>query len=943
MSSEQTRALANRAPIRLYVLGPIKIERDGKSISFSRRKVQALLAYLALYPQEHPREHLAALFWGDSTDEASRLSLRVALNLLRKEIGFDLILADRETVALNPELTLWLDAREMQDAAIGSDLERQIAAVELYRGELLAGHYQDWVLRAREEYRSLYLDTLLQIVQSLRASGEYAKAIPYARLVLAIDRANEHAHQQLIFCLWKTGDRHAALAQFEECKNAMAEELGVEPSSETLQLVQRIKSSAPSGLRSYTLPTNLPTPLTSFIGREHVLETLQELVRTTRLLTLSGPGGCGKTRLAIQVAHRVLDSFRDGVWWIDLGVVQDPLLVPKAVIRALGLEGSGSADPIRMLVQELWSKQLLLVMDNCEHLIDACAQLAESLLLQCPNIQILATSREPLNLVGEVGWLVPTLSAPRIESGATLTPQQLDSFESVRLFMERARAARPDFALTSGNAYAVSEICARLDGIPLALELAAARLRALSIQDIAARLDDRFHLLSGGTRTALPRQQTLRNLTDWSYQLLSTAEQILFQRLGVFVGGFDLPAIEEVCSYPPLEPGESADLLARLVDKSLVNLMATNPSRYAMLETFRAYALEQLTAARGESLAREHHAHYYMKLATGVEASYATPIQHESVNWQEQNYPNTNAALEWALENGKTEQVLKAIVRLRGFWFERNYFTEGEIWVTRVLELMPKETPLVVSGLQLAGAINRQQGNRAQAAIYLDKAYEIARRLEEKGKIGWEFGSLYKELGTFARDSGDYIRAIQHLERSLEILRAHEKSEMIESLLFLADVRMRSGDLAASRPLWQEAVARSRALKLFWYLGWALGGSGEQARFENKFDEAIVHLTESLRLKIQTRDLTGIAFTLETMANVAAQQNNPERAATLWGAAERLREEIHTAVPPTYQADYEPHIAQVRAQLGTDRFSEEWTRGRKLMLDEALAMVLTRE
>lgn len=934
-------------PIRLLLLGPFQLERAHQVISLPRRKVEGLLAYLVLHPQEHAREHLAALFWGDSNDASARTSLRVALNTLRTLIGDDLLDADRTTVTLNPAFPVWCDAPEFTRLGTSGapghatpnaeSLAMLETAVNLYRGDLLAGFYDDWVLALREVYRERYLQMLAHLAQAYRAAGEYTRAIGYARQILATDPAQEQAHQQLMFCYWRAGNRHAALEQFQECKNVLAQELGVEPARETIELYERIKASKEGSLPAITRLTNLPSPLTSFVGRQNALETLKELVGTSRLVTLGGPGGCGKTRLAIELAHRVTAQFADGVWWIPLDTLNDPALVPDAIARTLAPDTHTGADRTAELVRVLQNQEMLLVIDNCEHLIEACAQVAEQLLQHCSLLKILATSREPLNIAGEVAWLVPPLVVP--QEAAWLTPQALETFESIRLFVERARAVRSDFALTNENKNAVVEICARLDGIPLALELAAARTRALSIQEIADRLDDRFRLLTGGSRTALPRQQTLHNLIEWSFQMLTASEQLFFVRLAVFVGGFDLEALEAICGCAPFDSYQVMDLLARLVEKSLVNLTRTEPARYGLLETIREYAQEQANASGSLRAMQARHANYFIELVARTEPR----IGGEEIpllNRQNLEYPNIAAALEWAIANGQAEAALTACIQLWSFWFRREHYAAASLWLARALDVFTVGCPLRVRGLQLAGALLRQQGQYERAAEYLRQAHGLAEALHARGQIGWELGALYIELGTVERDLGNYARAIDFLSRSWEILRDSGNLEMMESLFFLADIKMRSGDLQGARPLWEEGVARARALDTKWYLGWALGSLGEQARFEGQYEQALEHLRASIRIKVETRDLTGIAFSIETMANTYAQFGQPERATVLWGGAEQLRRNNHSSVPPSYQADYDVQMARAERALGAAAFERARARGRDLSMEELVAFAL---
>ncbi|MBM3130068.1 MAG: hypothetical protein FJ009_15775 [Chloroflexi bacterium] len=509
---------------RLYLFGTFRIEKDSHPIRFSTRKIESLLAFLALHPEQHPREKLAALFWGDSTDEQARGSLRTALNLLRTELDDHLLLTNREIVQLNSDFPLVIDAREFEKIgdwrlAIGdSAISNLQSLISLYRGDLLPDFYDDWVLLERERLRALYLDALLRLIQQFRSESKYERAIELAHKLLTTDPANEKAHQHLMLCYAAAGNRTAALKQYDECARLLRDELGVEPSRETIDLRDQIQAES-SGTSREASFTNLPNPLTSFVGRETELAEIRQQVETARLVTLIGAGGCGKTRLAIQVVSDLVTAqrFKHGAWWVDFAPLSDPALVATAVAAAFHLRESPPTPLISILIEHLREKEILLVFDNCEHLGDACARLAQTLLTACPRLNILATSRAPLGIVGEVTWRVPSLSTPDPDDAPSL--EQMTRFDAVRLFAERATAVATNWKLAD-HVSAVARICARLDGIPLAIELAAARLRVLSAEQIAARLHDCFSLLTAASRTALPRHQTLRAAMDWSFDLL---------------------------------------------------------------------------------------------------------------------------------------------------------------------------------------------------------------------------------------------------------------------------------------------------------------------------------------------------------------------------------------------------------------------------------------
>ena len=395
-------------------------------------------------------------------------------------------------------------------------------------------------------------------------------------------------------------------------------------------------------------PHNLPTELSSFVGREKELTEVRRLLENNRLLTLTGSGGCGKTRLALAAASELVERFEDGVWMVELASLAEPSLVPQAVAFTLGVRERPGSSLTEALSDYLRTRKLLLILDNCEHLIEACAELVEALLRSCPGLRVLATSREALGITGEIAWPVPSLSLPDLRRLPDL--ESLPRYESARLFVERTAAVRPNFTLTEQNAPAVAQVCYRLDGIPLAIELAAARTKVLSVEEISARLDDSFRLLAAGSRTAMPRQRTLHATMDWSHELLGQKERVVFRRLSVFAGGFTLEAAESVCAGEELQRDEVLELLSQLVDKSLVVAQERDgTARYRLLETIRQYGRERLEEAGEAAQVREQHAGYYLALAEEAEPELKGDRQVTWLERLETEHDNLRVAMAWLL------------------------------------------------------------------------------------------------------------------------------------------------------------------------------------------------------------------------------------------------------------------------------------------------------
>lgn len=964
--------------IRLYLLGSFRLERSGYLLSLPTRKAEALLAYLVLYPGVHAREKVAALFWGDSSDEHSRRSLRTALSVLRKRLGDDLLLADREAVQLNPAFAIWVDALEFQQQAArllaANDADIAAIDLDLYRGDLLTDFYEDWIAPQREAYRTLWIDTLLRLIQRLRTRGEYAQAITMARRVLGVDPANERAHQHLMFCFATLGDRAAALRQYDECVLQLENELGVEPSQATTALYQRIKQTRVHPQMLEAANTNLPIPLTSFIGRLHEMVAVKQLLNTARLLTLTGVGGCGKTRLAIQVATELVEQYTDGVWWVDLAALHEGELVPQIVGKVLGTRQSQAVPPIDSLVGYLRSKHLLLALDNCEHLTTACAYVAEAILNQCPHIQLLVTSREVLGIQGEVAWLVPSLSLPAAAEAPAV--EDLLHWEGTQLFVERAKATRHEFTVTPTQAHILVQICRRLDGIPLAVELAAARVKTLTVEQIADRLEDRFNLLTTGSRTALPRQQTLRAMIDWSYALLSPAEQIMLQRLSVFAGGGNLAAAEAVCAGDEIEVPQVLDLLTRLVDKSLLATTYFDTEiQYRMLETIRQYAYEKLSESGEVDYIRDHHLRYFAQLALAAETRWHTADQLTWLRRIEADSDNLRAALEWALQHESPEPArlsagLQLAVALGPYWNLQAEYTEGQRWLEVVItqidvQLQAGESTEAVpadpatakrflkakalyelgvlfwfqSHYEVAYPVFKQSATlyqeigeltgQAYSSIYWGhcewdrgnsaKAYELWDRCMEhfrKVNDSWGLAWTLAYLGRAARESNHYIEARQYYEQSATLLRElGDRWALSIVLSHLGMVAYQQGDFASAQTLFEQRLAIGREFGFKQHVAYALYLLGLVAWNLGNVTQAEQWFRESLVLNHKMGNLNQIVGCLVGLAWVFSEKGQIQRASHLLSAAQAVEESFAGQSGSGDRFTYKPILAALRAEL----------------------------
>jgi non-specific serine/threonine protein kinase len=638
-----------------------------------------------------------------------------------------------------------------------------------------------------------------------------------------------------------------------------------------------------------TAPTaahNLPAPVTSFVGRESAVAEVSRLIgehsAVNRLVTLTGAGGSGKTRLAIEVGRllveRAANSFPDGVWLVELAPISDAEAIPSTFLAAVGGREAPGRPPEETLIEFLRPRAALVIVDSCEHLVSACARVVESLLRACPRLVILATSREPLGIVGEVLWRVPPLSLPAAVQ--ELAPEQALASEAVRLFVDRAAVVRPGFALTARTVAPVVQICSRLDGIPLAIELAAARVKVLTVDQIAERLQDRFRLLTGGSRTALPRQRTLQAMIDWSYDLLSEAERSLLQSLAIFAGSFTLEAAEAVGGE-----GDMLDLLSQLVEKSLVEADDRGTEvRYRLLETVRQYAVERLEADGRTEAVREQFAQYYGRFGEQAEEGLT---RGEQLAWLDRLDPevgNLRVALEWCRLHDPGAG-LRLLRKTDEFWPFRGYFHEARRRLYDLLTLVPTDSP------------GRAQG-MFQACKYAYFAFDLA----EAEKVGVEALNLSRALGitdvvagtlsylsSGAQFRGDHATAVARGDESVALFRMlGESIGLGYALLFRSMVALVEGDLSTATSELAESVRIFRRFREYRGLGWSLGQLGRAARSAGDLSRAIALMEESRESLDRLRDTVSIVWRLGEMADLVRVAGDTPRAKALVGEALRL-------------------------------------------------------
>lgn len=688
------------------------------------------------------------------------------------------------------------------------------------------------------------------------------------------------------------------------------------------------------------LPNNLPLQLTSFIGRQMEIAELTRLLageNPSRLVTLTGPGGIGKTRLALQATIRYSNRYRDGIWFVDLAPLSSSEMIPQTVASALNVPSAGNQSVEETLLAYLRAKQMLVLLDNCEHLVHAVAQLVDRILRSCARVQVLATSRESLHVPGEVNLQVPPLSVPLEPDAAS---QTVLANESVQLFVERAHSTFPSLNITGSSAAVIGRICKVLDGIPLAIELAAARAGVLSLSQIESRLKDRFDLLTTGQRT-FPRHQTLRATLDWSHGMLSEAEKILFRHLSVFAGGWTLEAANSVCAE---EEKDLLDSLAELVNKSLVvvKIQPDGEVRYSMLETIREFARGQLRAAgKLESMSARHFDYFFTKAQQGEPKLFAT---QSSVDWAEGEIDNMRAALSWALEidnrrapsQERAGRALDLMLHIWPLWLSRGYSIEGNEWLDKLLAVHTAPTHARARALLLAGDFAGLRGDALGKMRLTQEALALAKRLGDKKRIAWAL----MEMGLVERDRKS-PEATEFLSESLGMFQElNDALWVCRTSFMLAETLMESGEIQAARQYWKRGLDLCQAVNDKWQMGWGLHGLGNLERLEGHLEKALQLYRESLELKVSVRDILGIMYSLASFAQVAASQGKYRRAAVIWGAAEKIGETLNMFLVNSREPLHTSLIPETRAALGETAFHTAWTEGRGLKMQQAVDYAL---
>jgi predicted ATPase/DNA-binding SARP family transcriptional activator len=899
--------------MRFRILGPLEVAAGDRPVQVGGIRERALLAILLIHAGEVvSADRLIEELWGSDLPGNPSNALQVAVSRVRKAL--DVSGGPSRLVTRKPGYFLDVHPEELDAGRFGrlvaearqvvaADQPRGLAllkeALGLWRGPALAEFAVEGF--AREEIARLEEERIRAVEMKTEAEltlGRHAELVGELKALVAANPLRERLRGQLMLALYRSGRQGEALRVFQEGRSALVDELGVDPGPELQELHQQILLQAAS-LRAApevvgAPRSNVPASLTSFVGRHSKLQEARKLLLRSRLVTLTGPGGCGKTRLALELARSLLESFPDGVWLVELEAVSDPALVPQSLAAALGI---GEGAPLGMggetsrplmdkLTDYLRGKELLVVLDNCEHLIKACAQVAEKVLRSAPQARFLATSRERLGVGGEALLPVPPLAVPGPQE---LAPEQIVQSDAVQLFADRATAVQPAFMLDASTAPAVCSICRRLDGIPLALELAAARVRILPPLQIAARLDDRFSLLTSGSRGALPRHQTLRAAIDWSHELLAGPERELFGQLSVFVGGFTLEAAEEVCGAEGAEHAGVLESLSRLVDQSLVVSEDRGHARFRMLETLRSYAGERLAESGTAQELQRRHAECFLRLAERAEPMIRGPQQATWMRRLQADHDNVSAAIDWALRRDP-EVAVRLTSALAYFWLIGRRRSEVRQRLAEAVETARGASPASLArALIWAAQLANVDGRPDQAAAQAREAYELAKDAGDP----WWVALCEAILGSTVGFTGEIGRARELLEASrarFEAIGDDWGAALATMLLGYASTFAAQHERAAA--LARRSLDGFRAAGDQWGQTMALELLGLLARRRGAFDDAVTVYEEALGV---VRDLglrDEVPFLLADLGDLHVHLGDFETAAVLHKEALDLAEDL---------------------------------------------------
>lgn len=988
--------VVEEAIVEFRVLGPLEIVDGSRRVSVPQAKQRTLLAALLIHANEVvSADRLLDELWGPEPPRSGVKAVHYHVSKLRRVLRPERGDGDRDRLQTRPPGYVLEVAPDELDAtrferladegrlALDDDPARAEVllnqALTLWRGPAYGEfEFEDFARAEIGRLEEMRLGVVEDRLEAMLALGRTQEAVTALESLLHDQPLRERLWGMLMLGLYRLGRQAEALRAFGEASRRLGEELGIEPTEDLRRLEERILLHDPDLAWAPLHPHNLVAAVASFVGREDLLVEIARLLDGRRLVTLTGPGGVGKSRLALETGWRQLERYPHGVWWVEVGSVVAPGLLTEQVATTAGVRRERSGSPVEQTLTQAWQgRPTLLILDNCEHVIPETTRLAGTLLGSLPELRILVTSREPLHLPGETIVAVAPLAVP--DPGRPL--DELAEYPAVRLFCDRAAAVASDFRLSGDNGAAVARLCAQLDGIPLALELAAGRSRLLPPAEMVDRLQDRLDLLAGGGASAPPHHRSLAAAVAWSHDLLDRNERTLFRRLAVFAGGFTLAAAERVCGGDGIDPDAVVDLLGGLVDKSLVTTRATPDGgiRCGMLETLRLYAWQRFETAEECNTLRDRHLDYFHQWAAEHGGLFQWPRDQAAVEEWHREHPNLQAALGWALESGKAPVALAIAADTWRSWHETGAYAEGSEWLRRCLARSGRSTGLTaIRALNGAGALAAQSGDFENAEAHYRQAIALARAQPERdaqrllmsalGNLAEvlrargdnegaatlleEAATGVEEIGHPHLDAFYHNQTLVHLalddlaaaERALSHVSGSRGTHGDPSAWLGALLRWLRGDTAVAAVEVERLVSSPGELKSDLSQDHLLAAL--VARDRAQPDDALRQLSWSLAAFRQagSSDFFGpnfLAWWLRTGATIHADLRHLETAVRLGGAADALQGNSPGEAPGWQQRDLERHLDQVRVQMNAEVYEGAWEQGRALTVEEACEEALS--